>query len=252
MSRYILILILLVFSMVSRAQDTSKAYRNTVAGSYNFWFYRPDEDESDGVHRPLLIFLHGASLCGTDLNKVKKYGPMEALKRGRAIDCYVLAPQNPGGSWNPQKIMKLIEWAEANFHIDSDRIYCYGMSLGGYGTLDMCATYPDRIAAGMAMCGGATVKDLSGLSRIPMWIVHGTADTAVPVSASDRVVEAIKKTGDDSRPTAIRPTIGCSPIPSRMKTVPSTATSKSHPHSCRMLTTTLVATPTSPLTTKFV
>ena len=167
--------------------------------SANFWFYRPEEDESDGVHRPLLIFLHGASLCGTDLNKVKKYGPMEALKRGRAIDCYVLAPQNPGGSWNPQKIMKLIEWAEANFHIDSDRIYCYGMSLGGYGTLDMCATYPDRIAAGMAMCGGATVKDLSGLSRIPMWIVHGTADTAVPVSASDRVVEAIKKTGDDSR-----------------------------------------------------
>lgn len=199
MCRYILILILLVFSVVSRAQDTSKAYRNTVAGSYNFWFYRPEEDESDGVHRPLLIFLHGASLCGTDLNKVKKYGPMEALKRGRAIDCYVLAPQNPGGSWNPQKIMKLIEWAEANFHIDSDRIYCYGMSLGGYGTLDMCATYPDRIAAGMAMCGGATVKDMSGLSRIPMWIVHGTADTAVPVSASDRVVEAIKKTGDDSR-----------------------------------------------------
>jgi len=199
MLRYILILMTLVCSMTTYAQDTSKAYRNTVAGSYNFWFYRPEEDEGDGVHRPLLIFLHGASLCGTDLNKVKKYGPMEALKRGRAIDCYVLAPQNPGGAWKPEKIMKLIEWAEANFHIDSDRIYCYGMSLGGYGTLDMCATYPDRIAAGMAMCGGATVKDMSGLSRIPMWIVHGTADTAVPVSASDRVVEAIKKTGDDSR-----------------------------------------------------
>ena len=41
MSRYILILILFVCSMVSHAQDTSKAYRNTVAGSYNFWFYRP-------------------------------------------------------------------------------------------------------------------------------------------------------------------------------------------------------------------
>ena len=75
--------VLFLCSMVCHAQDTSKAYRNTVAGSYNFWFYRPDEDESDGVHRPLLIFLHGASLCGTDLNKVKKYGPMEALKRTR-------------------------------------------------------------------------------------------------------------------------------------------------------------------------
>ena len=72
MSRYILIFLLLVCSVVCHAQDTSKAYRNTVAGSYNFWFYRPEEDESDGVHRPLLIFLHGASLCGTDLNKVKK------------------------------------------------------------------------------------------------------------------------------------------------------------------------------------
>ena len=70
MFRYILMSMLFLCSMVCHAQDTSKAYRNTVAGSYNFWFYRPDEDESDGVHRPLLIFLHGASLCGTDLNKV--------------------------------------------------------------------------------------------------------------------------------------------------------------------------------------
>lgn len=197
--RFLLTLLCSLCVLVGRAQDTSKAFRKVVPDSYNFWFYRPDEDESDGVHRPLLIFLHGASLCGNNLDKVKRYGPMEALKRGRVIDCYVLAPQNPGGSWSPQKLMKLIEWAEQHYNVDSDRIYCYGMSLGGYGTLDLCATYPDRIAAGMALCGGATVKDLSGLSRIPMWIVHGTADTAVPVSASDRVVEAIRQTGDASR-----------------------------------------------------
>lgn len=197
--RFLLTILFSLCVLVVRAQDTSKAFRKVVPDSYNFWFYRPDEDESDGVHRPLLIFLHGASLCGNNLDKVKRYGPMEALKRGRVIDCYVLAPQNPGGSWSPQKLMKLIEWAEQHYNVDSDRIYCYGMSLGGYGTLDLCATYPDRIAAGMALCGGATVKDLSGLSRIPMWIVHGTADTAVPVSASDRVVEAIKQTGDASR-----------------------------------------------------
>ena len=32
-----------------------------------------------------------------------------------------------------------------------------------------------------------------------MWIVHGTADRSVPVEASDRVVDAIKATGDSSR-----------------------------------------------------
>ena len=197
--RFLLTILLSVWCLLASAQDQSKAYRNAVAGSYDFWFYRPDEDESDGVHRPLLVFLHGASLCGKDLNRVKRYGPMDALKKGRIIDCYVLAPQNPGGSWSPEKIMKLIEWAEKKYNVDSDRIYVYGMSLGGYGTIDVCATYPDRIAAGMAMCGGATVKDLSGLSRMPLWIVHGTADRAVPVSASDRVANAIKATGDASR-----------------------------------------------------
>lgn len=184
--------------MAAHARDTSKAYRNKVAGSYNFWLYSPEETDSK-TQRPLLVFLHGASLCGHNLNKVKQYGPIEAIKRGRVIDCYVLAPQNPGGSWNPSKIMKLIEWVQAHHNVNSDRIYCYGMSLGGYGTLDLCATYPDRIAAGMALCGGATVKDLSGLARIPMWIIHGTADRDVPISSSDRVAKAIKDTGDDSR-----------------------------------------------------
>ena len=260
MLRYIFILLVFVCSMTSHAQDTSKAYRNTVAGSYNFWFYRPDEDEGDGVHRPLLIFLHGASLCGTDLNKVKKYGPMEALKRGRAIDCYVLAPQNPGGAWKPEKIMKLIEWAEANFHIDSDRIYCYGMSLGGYGTLDMCATYPDRIAAGMAMCGGATVKDLSGLSRIPMsillcpcqhptvWLRPSRRLVMSHVSSTPVCLASIMDVWHASS-IAIRPTIGCSPILSRMRIVPSTVISKSHLSFSRTLITTWDAMQTLPPTT---
>ena len=197
--RRILILLAFLCCVMAHAQNNCESYVKKVADSYNFWFYRPEEEEGENAHYPLLVFLHGASLCGTNLAKVKRYGPMEALQRGRVIDCYILAPQNPGGSWNPQKIMKLIEWAEKNYAVDSNRIYVYGMSLGGYGTLDMCATYPNRIAAGMAMCGGATMKDLSGLAKLPLWIVHGTADKAVPVSASDRVVEAIKATGDDSR-----------------------------------------------------
>lgn len=201
-SRYLILFFLLLFALGVNAQseaNKAKAYRNAVANGYNFWFYRPDEDERDGVHRPLLVFLHGQSLCGNNLDRVKRYGPMDALRYGDIIDCYIIAPQNPGGSWQPSRIMNLIEWAEKNYNVDSNRIYVYGMSLGGYGTLDMCATYPDKIACGMALCGGATVADLSGLCRIPMWIVHGTADRAVPVSASDRVVEAIKSAGDDSR-----------------------------------------------------
>lgn len=184
--------------MTSFAQDF-KAHQGTVSNSYNFWFRDPETVHDPRAHFPLLIFLHGQSLCGNNLSRVRKYGPIDAVARGCNIDCYIMAPQNPGGSWNPEKIWRIVEWAQKNYSVDTTRIFVYGMSLGGYGTIDMAAAYPDKIAAAMAMCGGGTSKTLGNLSKVPLWILHGTADRAVPVSASDRVVEAIKATGDASR-----------------------------------------------------
>lgn len=194
----ILLAILSISNIHSLAQGFTP-HRGTVSDAYNFWFYNPEDGVSKDSHYPLLIFLHGRSLCGNDLNRVKRYGAIDAVTRGRYIDSYIIAPQNPGGSWSPRKIMNIVEWAEKHYNVDTTRIYVYGMSLGGYGTIDFAATYPDKVACAMALCGGGSVKDLTGLSKVPLWIVHGTADRAVPVSASDRVVDIIKSTGDDSR-----------------------------------------------------
>ena len=198
MHRYFAYILILVSTCTCFAQGF-KPYRGVVSDAYDFWFYNPEAVMAEESHYPLLIFLHGRSLCGRDLNRVKRYGAVDAVTRGRIIDSYILAPQNPGGAWNPKRIMNIVEWAVRNFHVDTTRVYVYGMSLGGFGTLDFCAAYPDKVAAGMALCGGSTAKDMGCLSRVPLWIVHGTADRAVPVRESDRVVEAIRATGDDSR-----------------------------------------------------
>lgn len=192
-----LLLAILFISLGSFAQSLTPM-RGKVKDGYNFWFYNPDST-SDAQAKPVVIFLHGASLCGNDLNRVKRYGTIDAIERGRALDAFVIAPQNPGGAWKPSKINAILEWAEQHYNIDKDRVYVLGMSLGGYGTIDMAAAYPDKIAAAMAFCGGGTTKDFGALSQVPLWIVHGTADKAVPVSASDKVVAGIKATGDDSR-----------------------------------------------------
>lgn len=169
-------------------------HRGTVKGAYNFWLYTPDANVDAEVEpKPVVIFLHGASLCGRDLNKVRRYGTIDAIEKGREIDAYVIAPQNPGGSWVPEKIMKIFDWVSNEHNIDYDRVYVIGMSLGGYGTIDFAATYPDVVSAAIAMCGGGSVKDLSGLNSVPLWIIHGTADRAVSISQSDRVVEAMRE-----------------------------------------------------------
>ena len=188
----IVLYILFCHSFLTLAAQELKAFRNTVEDSYNFWYYTPEGYKSDTETKPLIIFLHGRSLCGNDLARVRRYGPLNAIERGMRLDAMVLAPQNPGGSWRPSKVFSLMEWAKRNYRVDTSRIYVMGMSLGGYGTIDFVGTYPDRVAAAMALCGGGTIKELCGLADVPLWIMHGTADRAVGIKASQRVVEAIR------------------------------------------------------------
>src|SRR5574344_477953 len=108
-----------------------------------------------------------------------------------------MAPQNSGGSWSPSKINGLLEWMEANYQVDTTRIYVLGMSLGGYGTLDFVGSYPHKVAAAMALCGGCTLKDVQGLGQVPLWIMHGTADRAVSIQQSKCVVEKLQEADND-------------------------------------------------------
>jgi LysM repeat protein len=173
------------------------ACRDFIKDGYDFWLYLPD-DYATSEKKPLVLFLHGKSLSGHNLNMVRNYGCIDAVSRGRMIDAVVVAPQT-AGAWQPAKVMEVVDWVTKNYKVDMNRFYVLGMSMGGYGTLDFVATYPDKVAAAMALCGGATVPDLCGLNEVPLWIIHGTADTAVPVGCSERVVEAMANCGDTTR-----------------------------------------------------
>lgn len=181
------------------AQSKMVAYRDTVKNGYNFWVYTPESYDSTKADLPLVVFLHGNSLCGSDLNRVRRYGTLDAIAMGRKINAVVLAPQNPGGPWNPDKVMNVIDWVQKNYSTDLNRMYVIGMSLGGYGTFSVAAKYPERIAAAMAFCGGSNLKDHCGLTKLPLWIIHGTADRAVGVSESQKIVNAMIACGDTSR-----------------------------------------------------
>lgn len=196
----ILFTIFLAFSALHMsAYDFLRPVKDSIPNGYNFWVYTPIDYFYSQEQTPVIIFLHGASLCGRNLDRVRRYGPLDAIVKGREIEALTIVPQNPGGAWNPKKIMDVLDWVKRNYACDTTRVYVLGMSLGGYGTMDVCATYPDRIAAGMAFCGGSSLKDVSGLGKLPFWIIHGTADRAVPIKQSKVVVEKLKESGNDTR-----------------------------------------------------
>lgn len=191
---------MLTFSTTAKAQyDFLRPVKGEIPGGYDFWVYTPTDYYYSLETTPVVMFLHGASLCSKDMNHSRRYGPLDAIVRGRQIDALVIVPQNPGGAWNPDKLNDILEWTKKNYAMDSTRVYVLGMSLGGYGTMDFAAAYPDKIAAAMALCGGCSAKDKSGLGRLPLWIIHGTGDRAVPVKQSQTVVKQLQDTNNDKR-----------------------------------------------------
>lgn len=157
---------------------------------YPFWIHLP-ADSILNANPPILIFLHGKSLSGTDLNRVRKYGVIHEMDKGRKIPAIVVAPQVASGSWDPDKILSVLNYVQKTYKTDSSRVYVVGMSLGGYGTLHFAGKYAERITAAVALCGGGNPKDAPKLATIPLWIQHGNKDYAVPISESEKVVKAI-------------------------------------------------------------
>lgn len=157
---------------------------------YNFWLNLPS-DSILKTHPPVLIFLHGKSLSGTDLNRVKRYGVIHEIENGRQIPAIVVAPQVASGSWNPDKILEVLEYIQKTYATDTNRVYVCGMSLGGYGTMHFAGKYASKITAAVALCGGGNIKDACTMSTVPMWIQHGSRDEAVPVARSREIVAAI-------------------------------------------------------------
>lgn len=192
---FVLLMILLPVTVFAQKEYQFSAHRNVVPNGYNFWLSIPDTYGEQQEKLPLILFLHGHSLSGTDLNRVRKYGCLDAISMGRDINAIIVAPQDPGGPWNALKLNNILDWVQERFDFDTNRIYVIGMSMGGYGTFQYVGTYPDRVAAAMAFCGGSNLRDHCGLNKVPLWIIHGTADKAVGVAESQKVVTAMKACG---------------------------------------------------------
>jgi predicted peptidase len=183
------IVVVLLFSF-SKVYSQLQAIKNQA--DYPFLLHLP----ADSILKskpPVLIFLHGRSLSGTNLDLVKKYGVIHEIEKGRKVPAIVVAPQVIAGkSWEPEKIMSVLKFVQRTFDTDTNRVYVAGMSLGGYGTLRFAGAYPGVVTAAVALCGGGNPNDGCDLATVPLWIQHGNSDRAVPISESEKIVNAIK------------------------------------------------------------
>lgn len=174
-------------------------------GGEHYWRYllfRPEGyDDSAEQKWPLLLYLHGRSVRGDDLEKIKRYGPPSFVEKRKDFPFLTVSPQLPDGAWEPDSLSLLLDELLATYRIDPDRVYLSGVSLGAMGAWAFAAAEPARIAALVPICAHGPVSAADVLTKMPIWAFHGAKDKIVSIEPHRQLIEAIQTRGGNARLT---------------------------------------------------
>ena len=163
------------------------------------------KDYSERTDWPLVVYLHGYSESGNDLEMVKQNGPPKLVAEGKQFPFVVVSPQCPSGFyWRGNVIMGLIDHIVENYSIDTSKVYMTGKSMGGYGTWQISHEYPERFAAIAPIAGGGLFVSpyfMDRLKGLPVWAFHDKRDDLVPYQESVRMVEGVNAAGGNAKLT---------------------------------------------------
>lgn len=204
-----------------RVRKSRQPYKRTfiseIDGSVQYYAIHPGTELPRDTKPALFLSLHGASVEG--IGQAEAYAP----KRSG----HIVSPTNrrPYGfdweDWGRLDALEVLDRATAELNPDRSRIYLTGHSMGGHGTWNFGATFPDRFAALAPSAGwisffsyGGTdpFTNASPIERIlhrsaassdtlalstnylhqGIYVIHGDADDNVPISEARRMREVLK------------------------------------------------------------
>ena len=151
-----------------------------------------------------MLFLHGAGERGTNIWKVTTHGPPKNVATHRLSRSFSSRRSARSTRSGPGTLCSgLLDDIEANYAVDTNRVYLTGISMGGYGTWDLGMTHPERFAAIVPICGGGELITVMMSSRdkrqalmnLGVWAFHGGKNPVVPLAESQRMVDVSKKLG---------------------------------------------------------
>ena len=94
--------------------------------------------------------------------------------------------------------MRVLEMVRESYHVDEDRIYLTGHSMGGAGTWYLGAKYNDLWAGVAPIAGAGGIRDRETAERfrsLPTLVMHGELDSIVPAANSRRSVWWLQTVG---------------------------------------------------------
>jgi dienelactone hydrolase len=125
-------------------QTCKRTFISVIDDSVQYYAVNPmPEPPGPLSHNALFLSLHGASVEAigqADAYSPKRWGPIVCPTNRRPYGF----DWEEWGQWDALEVLGL---AEARYHPDPTRIYLTGHSMGGHGTWQLGALFPDRFAA---------------------------------------------------------------------------------------------------------
>ena len=198
---------------IIRDNDLKQLEYKTDAG-HKVWYCEGTYNMNAAGKPAILLFLHGGGERGEDTDNASQVrlglpAIIRAIKADPTRKVIVLAPQCPSSqSWGgmgrlPEDgsaaidiLPKLIEQKIKDYNADPDRVYITGFSMGGIGTLEMCARRPDLYAAAVAICCGGSQSQADRMIYIPTQLHQGGSDPTVQPARTRAFYDMLKNAGN--------------------------------------------------------
>jgi hypothetical protein len=154
---------------------------------------------------PLVVGLHGGGPAGKDGKAVRGSGTsaMNFYQSGAAKHGYlVVCPTALTTPWSSPEndgfLLAVVEEVKLLYHVDCNRIYLTGHSMGGYGAWHYGSKYAHLWAA-IAPMAGAGGDDLQSLRNTltGVYLYHGADDTVVGPQWDREAAERMRTDGMD-------------------------------------------------------
>jgi predicted peptidase len=163
-----------------------------------FWNFRVIVPEGANASNkvPLIMSLHGGVLNSNSESHKQSICWVEP--GFEELGAYIIYPNSDQAVWygshNSIQVEALVDLATSNFHINKNKVVVAGYSDGGNGSWYFAEAYPHIFSAAIAI---ASSYDPRGRITIPLYVIHGSADTLFPIERTESYVNESIAAGSD-------------------------------------------------------
>lgn len=200
--------LILMASILGASEETGfvlSSFKSTFDGTArSYAVFVPKRYPETRTAWPVVLFLHGYGESGSDVELLRRHGPIKEAMTQADFPFLVVAPQCPRveygrvmNAWadRAEDVMTVLTDVRSRYRVDASRMYLTGLSMGGFGAFALAARYPGLFAAVAPVCGGGNTGSASAYRGTPFWVFHGARDPLVPARFSTEMVEAMKAVG---------------------------------------------------------